>query len=101
MIDPEPPDPQEQPTCQWTKGKELNGQQRQDAVARLLWECKDTNKKAKFPKGVLTAVAQEFHVTHDTIRRVWARALLNFNDPAINQFRASPLTRNNRGRAQK
>ena len=92
-MDPPAPDPPQEPPPRWTKGKELTAQQRRDVVARLLWELKDNGPNAKFPKGVLTAVAEEFHVTHFTIRRVWARALQNFNDPTINQFRSSPLTK--------
>ena len=55
----------------------------------------------QFSKGILTAVASEFRVSHDTIRRAWKRAVENFNDPDVKQFRASPQKINNCGRPQK
>ncbi len=100
-MDPAAPEPPQEPPRRWMKGKELTAQQRRDVVARLLWELKDNGENTKFPRGVLTAVAGDFHVSHNTIRRIWARALQNFRDPTINQFRASPLKKNNCGRPQK
>ena len=84
-----------------TKGKYLTGRQRRDVVARLLWELKDHGPTTKFPRGVVTAVTLEFRVSHDTIRRVWKRAVENFNDPDVKQFCASPQKINNCGRPHK
>ena len=80
------------------KRKELTGKERQNVVTRLLWELKDGHRNAKFAPGVLTAVAEEFHVSHHTIRRVWKRAVQNFEDPNVRQLRASPLKARNCGR---
>ena len=44
----------------------------------------------KFPREVVTAMASEFCVSHDIIRRIWKRAVENFNDPDVKQFCASP-----------
>ena len=83
------------------KRKELTGKERQNVVTRLLWELKDGHRNAKFAPGVLTAVAEEFHVSHHTIRRVWKRAVQNFEDPNVRQLRASPLKARNCGRKKK
>jgi hypothetical protein len=91
-MDPPAPNPTQESPPPWTKGKESTAQQQRYVVARLLWELKDNGPNAKFHKGVLTAVAVEFHVTHFTIRRVWAFALQNVNYPMIKQFHSSPLS---------
>ena len=44
----------------------------------------------KFPRGVVTAVALEFPVSHDTIRWVWKHAVENFDDPDVKQFALHP-----------
>ena len=89
-MDPDQVNPQPEFVAVRIRRKDLTGRQRQDAVARLLWELKDHGPTMRFPKGVVTAVASEFCVSHDTIRRIWKRAVENFNDPDIKQFRASP-----------
>ena len=91
--DHEPPDPDPQPrplAIQRTK-KEVT---RKQIVSRLLWELQENSVDGKFARGALTAVGHEFHVCNKTIRRVWARALQNFQDPNIRQFRSSPLKKN-------
>ena len=55
----------------------------------------------KFPRGVVTVMASEFRVSHDIIRRIWKRAVENFNDPGVKQFCASPQKINNCGRPHK
>ena len=96
-MEPPDPDPHQAPLPEKKTKKELTAKQRRDVVARLLWEQKGDNVTSKFRKGVLTAVAADFHVTHFTTRRVSARALENFLDPSINQ----PLMMGNCGRPQK
>ncbi len=39
-------------------------------------------------------MGHEFHMCNKTIRRVWARAIQNFENPDIRQFRSSPLKKN-------
>ena len=89
-MDDQPPDPQQQLPPEHIRRKELTSEQRRNIVTRLLWELKDGHRNGKFGRGVLTAIADEFHVTHFTIRRVWKRAIQNFEDPTIRQLRASP-----------
>ena len=100
-MEPPDPDPHQAPLPEKKTKKELTAKQRRDVVARLLWEQKGDNVTSKFRKGVLTAKAADFHVTHFTIRRVWARALDNFLNPSINQFHSEPLKIGNCGRPQK
>lgn len=70
MEDPDP-DPQPKLVCREGKRKELSAVERQNIVTCLLWELKESGINAKFAgRGVLMAVAQEFHVTHHTLRRV-------------------------------
>ena len=74
-MDPDQVNPPPEFVAVQTKGKDLTVRQRRDVVARLLWELKDHGPTTKFPRGVVTAVALEFRVSHDTIRRVWKRAV--------------------------
>ena len=98
MMDPQTLSPSKEPRRQWTKGKDLTAQQQQDVVARLLWdELNGNHETPKFCNGVLTVVATEFHVTHFTIRQVWACALQNYKDPTINQFCSKPRKKGNCG----
>ena len=87
-----PPDPEPQPRLvpeRRTK-KELTREQRQQIVSRLLWELNEKGNDGKFARGTIPAVAAEFHVCPKTIRRIWARAVQNFEDPDVRQFSASP-----------
>ena len=69
-MDPDQVNPQPEFVRVRIKGKDLTVRQRRDVVSCLLWELKDHDPTMKFPKGVVTAVASEFRVFHDTIRRV-------------------------------
>ena len=89
-MDPDQVNPQPEFVRVQTKGKDLIGCQRQDAVSCLLWEVKDHGPTMKFPRGVVTAVASEFCVSHNIIRWIWKRAVENFNDPDVKQSCASP-----------
>ena len=89
-MDPDQVNPQPEFVGVRIKGKDWIGRQRQDAISFLLWEVKDHGPTMKFQKGVLTTVASEFCVSHNTIRRIWKRAVESFNDPDVKQFRASP-----------
>ena len=100
-MDPEQVNSQPEFVRVKSKGKDLTVHQSQDLVSRLLWEFKDHGPTMKFQRRVLTAVASEFRVSHDTNSRVWKRAVENFNDPDVKQFLASPQKINNCGRPQK
>ena len=89
-MDPVQVNPQSEFVGVGTKGKDLTVRQRQDIVSHLLREVKDHGPTMKFPRGVVTAVALEFCVSHDTIRRIWKRTVENFNDLDVKKFRASP-----------
>jgi len=82
-MDEQPPYPQQRLPPEHIQRKERTSEQRQNIVTRLLWELKDGYWNGKFGRGVLTAIADEFHVSHFTIRRVWKRAFHNFEDPTI------------------
>ena len=100
-MDDQPPNPQQRLPPEHIQRKELTAEQRRNIVTRLLWELKDGHRNGKFGRGVLTAVADEFHVSHFTIRRVWKRAVQNFEDPTIRQLRASPRKSKTSGRKKK
>jgi hypothetical protein len=84
-MDPPGPNPQPRRTK-----KEFTGEQRKQIVSRLLWELQENSVDGKFARGILTAVGNEFHVCNKTIRRVWACAIQNFENPDIRRFRSSP-----------
>ena len=50
------------------KGNDLIGCPRRNVVSRLLREVKDHSSTMKFSRGVVTAVASEFCVSHFKIR---------------------------------
>ena len=89
-MDPDQVNPQPEFVGVRSKGKDLTVRQRRDVLSRLLWEVKDHGPTMKFPRGVLTTVASEFRVSHNTIRRVWKCAVENLNDLDVKQFCASP-----------
>ena len=100
-MDPQPPEPQPRRPPDHVRQKNLTAEQRRNIVTRLLWELKDGHRNGKFARGVLTALAEEFHVSYWTIRRVWKRAIQNFEDPTIRQLRSSPRKPKNSGRKKK
>ena len=89
-MNPPGPDPQPIPVVIQRTKKELTGEQRERIVSRLLKELQENGVDGKFARGTLTAVGMEFHVCNKTIRRAWARAMENFANPDIRQFRSSP-----------
>ena len=89
-MDPIAPEPPPRPHLQGQLRKNLTSEQTREIVSTLLWELKDSTIEGKFRRGVVSAVANTFHVHETTIRRIWARALANFHDPNIRAFRASP-----------
>jgi hypothetical protein len=93
-MDPPEPEPQPRPVQEQRRKKELTRDQRTQIVSRLLFELQHHGADGNFARGTLTAVAIEFHVCEKTIRNVWKRAVQNFQDPDIRQFRASPKKRN-------
>jgi hypothetical protein len=93
-MDPPEPQPQPRPVQQERRKKELTGDQCNQIVSRLLFELQKHGNDGNFARGTLTAVAQDFHVCQKTIRRIWKRAVANFHDPDIRQYRASPQKRN-------
>jgi hypothetical protein len=98
-MDPQPPAPQPRLPPDNVRQKDLTAEQRRNIVTRLLWELKDGHWNRKFAHGVLTALAEEFHVSHFTIRRVWKRAIQNFEGPTIRQLLCSlPRKPKNSGR---
>ena len=70
-------------------------------VSRMLALAQNDGETMKFPRGTMTAVAAEFHVSTQTLRRVWARARDNYADPAVRQYQASPRRKGRCGRKKK
>ena len=93
-MDPPDPEPQPRPVQERRRKKELTRDQCTQIASRLLFELQNHGADGKFARGTITAVAQNFHVCQQTIRNVWKRAVANFQDPDIRQFRASPQKRN-------
>ena len=93
-MDPPNAEPQPRPVQEGHRSKNLTCHQRTQVVSKLLWELQNHGVDGKFARGTLTAVALEFHVCVKTIRRVWTRAVANFEDPEVRQFCSSPLKRN-------
>lgn len=89
-MDPPDPEPPLRPLQGQRTKKELTRETRQRIVSRLLNELKDHGNEGRFARGTIPVVAQDFHVCTRTIRRVWARAVENFENPDICQFRSSP-----------
>jgi hypothetical protein len=105
-MDPSPPDAESEvrPVPEGYRTKNLTRDERHQIVSKLLEERRQKQRHqgvdGKFARGVLTSMALEFQVSDKTIRNVWARAVANFEDPNIRQFRSSPLQRNS-GRPKK
>ena len=100
-MDPPNADPQPRPVEDRRRRKYLTCEQRTQIVSRMLWELQNHGVDGKFARGTITAVAVEFHVCPQTIRRIWARAVANFGDPDIRRFSASPQKLNKCGRSKK
>jgi hypothetical protein len=96
-MDPPEPEPQPRPVQEGRRERELT---RDQIVSRLLFELQTHGVDGKFARGTIPAVAQDFHVCQRTVRNVWKRAVANYQDPDIRQFRASPQKRNS-GRPRK
>ena len=79
--------------------RELTSDDRRRIVSTLVLSVQEGNPK-KLRRGVLSAVAESYQVNPQTIRRVWARAIQNFEDPHVRAFRSSPQ-KNKCGRKKK
>jgi hypothetical protein len=100
-MDPIPPDPQQAPPRQRGVNKDLTGDERKQMVSRMLSLARHGDDGVKFPRGTITAIASEFHVCTQTLRRVWARARENYSDPTVRQYQASPRKKGRCGRKKK
>ena len=100
-MDPLAPEPPARPHLQGQLRKNLSSEQTREIVSTLLWELKDSTVEGKFRRGVVSTIANTFHVHETTIRRIWARALANFRDPNVRAFRASPPQKKYCGRKKK
>jgi hypothetical protein len=100
-MDPDPPDPQIAPHPELGRNRNLTGDERRQLISRLLTVGQSDAQGIKFPRGTITAVAAEFHVSTDTLRRVWARAQANYADPTVRQYQGSPKRKGRCGRKKK
>ena len=88
-MNPPAPDHHEELVGNPRLRRELTDSQRDRIVSRLLWELQSHGQNGRFARGTVTVVANEFYVCSKTIRRVWARALENFQNPEVWQFRSN------------
>lgn len=101
-MDADPPNPPQAPPHQRGINKDLTSDERKQMVSRMLTLARHGDHGVKFPRGTITAVAAEFHVCTQTLRRVWARARENNLDPTVRQYQASPRKKGRRcGRKKK
>ena len=100
-MDPPDAEPQPRPVQDPRRRKNLTKDERIQVVSKMLWELQNHGVDGKFALGTITAVALEFHVCTKTIRNIWARAVANFENPDIRQFRASPKKLGRSGRPPK
>ena len=78
----------------------LTSQQRRDIVQALLLMVVPGDVELKLMLGAIKSVSETFHVDRKTIRRIWQRALANFNNPDIKSLISSPKKKGNSGRPQ-
>ena len=89
VMNPPAPDPHKEIVGNPRQRRELTDSQRDRIVSCLLWELQSHGQNGRFARGTVTVVANEFYVCSKTIRRVWARALENFQNPEVRQFRSN------------
>ncbi len=94
-------DAQHPPPQQERMKRELTTDERKHIVSRLLTEDQQGGDVGKFPRGIITAVAADFHVCSKTITNIWTRAQENYDDPTVRQYQASPRKKRNCGRKKK
>ena len=100
-MNPDRPDAQQAPPQQRRMKRELTSDERNQIVSRLLTEAQHGGDVGKFPRGTITAVADDFHVCRKTITKIWTRAQENYADPTVRQYQASPRKKRNCGRKKK
>ena len=71
--------------------RELLCKEREKIVSCLLWKRQNHDTDGKFPRGTLTVVGNHVGACNKKIRRVWARALENFQDPSVHKFCAQSV----------
>jgi hypothetical protein len=69
---------------------ELTSDQRKQVVSQLLLLIQDGDHPPKLKRGMLTMVANNFDMKPQTVGKIWKRAHLNYEDPSIGAFHASP-----------
>jgi hypothetical protein len=79
---------------------ELTSDQGKQVVSQLLLLLQDGNQPPKLKHGALTMVTNNFNVKPQTAGKIWKRTRLNYEDPSIGAFHASPCKKNC-GREQK
>ena len=67
------------------KRENVTMDERKQIVSKVLKLGQSDGDRMEFPHGTIKSVATEFHVHPKTIRRVWARAQSNYNDPTVRQ----------------
>ena len=84
-MDPDAPDPQQAPPPVIVIEKNVTMDERKQIVSKVLKLGQSDGDRMEFPHGTIKSVATEFHVHPKTLRRVWARAKSNYNDPTVRQ----------------
>jgi hypothetical protein len=70
--------------------KNLSSEQTRAIVSSLLWEFKDSTIERNFRRGVVSAVANAFHMHETAMSKICARALANLQDSNVRAFQALP-----------
>ena len=84
------PDPHEELVRNPRQRRELTDSQQDRIISCLLWELQSHGQNGRFARRTVTVVANEFYVCSKTIRRVWARALENFQIRRFDNFAPTP-----------
>ena len=81
-MDPDAPDPQQEaPPPVIVIEKNVTMDERKQIVSKVLKLGQSDGDRMEFRRGTIKSVATEFHVHPRTLRRVWACAQSNYNDP--------------------
>ena len=84
-MDLDAPDPQQAPPPVIVIEKNVTMDERKQIVSKVLKLGQSDGDRMEFPHRTIKSVATEFHVHPKTLRRVWARAQSNYNDPTVRQ----------------
>jgi hypothetical protein len=86
VLDPDAPDPQQAPLPVIVTEKNVTSDGRKQIVSKVFKLGQSDGDRMEFHHGTIKSDATKFHVHPRTLRRVWARAQSNYNDPTVRQY---------------